>query len=69
MFNIKEIFVGRGLCDFGSRDLRTAEIRHVDIWTVYGPKIYVPNFRGPKIAAPGLGGGGLNFSFRPKFRG
>ena len=53
----------------GSRDLRTAEIRHVDIWTVYGPKIYVLNFRGPKIAAPGLGGGGLNFSFRPKFRG
>ena len=59
----------RGEVSGGSRDLRTAEIRHVDIWTVYGPKIYVPNFRGPKIAAPGLGGGGLNFSFRPKFRG
>ena len=53
----------------GSRDLRTAEIRHLDPWRKYGPNIYVPNFRAPKIAAPGLGGGGLNLSFRPKFRG
>ena len=53
----------------GSRDFRTAEIRHVDPWRIYGPNIYVPNFLGPKIAAPGMGGGGLNFSFRPKFRG